>query len=210
MHRLFFTRIIKIRISFHAPKARAKFLAGPQGSGPAVFAVPGQELFNGISRKGFITGRRQKIDEEYMESGSFEVVGGTAAVTVLVCDDHSVVRSGVRTALSSNPSIKIVGEAQNCDETLALVESLKPKVVILDIKLPGRTGLEVLHTLKQKQSSVNVLIFTMFDDEATILKAFASGAHGFILKSAPAAELLKATETLAANAIYIPVAFAHL
>jgi DNA-binding NarL/FixJ family response regulator len=103
------------------------------------------------------------------------------AIRVLIVDDHPVVRRGIISLLSNHDDFEVVGEAATTASALQLIEQLKPDIVLLDIRLPGESGLDLLHHIKPFASKV--LILTSFDDEEHVLAALQGGAYGFILKS---------------------------
>ncbi|MFN8456299.1 MAG: response regulator transcription factor [Anaerolineae bacterium] len=104
-------------------------------------------------------------------------------IRILVVDDHQIVRQGIRSLLSNYPDFEIVGEAADGATALQLVEKLRPDVTLLDIRMPGESGLEVLRHIRQLQPEAKVLMLTSFDDEEYVLTALRDGAQGFVLKS---------------------------
>ncbi len=102
-------------------------------------------------------------------------------IRILIVDDHPVVRFGIKSLLSNHSDFEVVGEAISVKSALELIEQLHPDIVLLDIRLPGESGLDLLHQIQQ--FAVKVLILTSFDDEEHIRVALQGGAHGFILKS---------------------------
>ncbi len=111
---------------------------------------------------------------------------------VVIADDHGVVRQGIRGVLEDVEGLEVVGEAADGDEALAMVSDLAPDVVILDVNMPGKTGLEVTSHLREAAQGVRVLILSMHDDPEYVLQAVRSGADGYVLKDAPPAELREA------------------
>lgn len=110
-------------------------------------------------------------------------------VTILLADDHHVVRQGLRSLLESQPDFKVIGEASDGLETVQLVEKLKPQVVVLDLMMPGLNGLEVA---RQVQGNTHVVILSMHANEAYVLEALQNGAYGYVLKDSTAADLVQA------------------
>lgn len=115
---------------------------------------------------------------------------------VVIADDHSVVRQGIRGVLEAIEGLEVVGEAGDGDEALEMVAELKPDVVVLDVNMPGKTGLEVTTQLRQDGHSARVLILSMHDDPEYVLQAVRSGADGYVLKDAAPAELRDAVEAV--------------
>lgn len=104
-----------------------------------------------------------------------------SAIRILIVDDHPVVRRGIKSLLSNHADFDVVGEAGTASAALRLVEQLSPDIVLLDIRLPDESGLELLNQIRQFDTKV--LILTSFDDEEHVLTALKRGAHGFILKN---------------------------
>jgi DNA-binding NarL/FixJ family response regulator len=114
---------------------------------------------------------------------------------ILIVDDHEIVREGIRTLLGrSRSEWQICGEASNASEALAAVKTLEPDVVILDITMPGTSGLEVAKRIKNMQIRSRVLIFTMHESERLATEVRDAGAHGYVLKSQAARDLVSAIE----------------
>jgi DNA-binding NarL/FixJ family response regulator len=108
---------------------------------------------------------------------------------VIIADDHAVVRQGIRTVLEEVEGLQVVAEAGDGDEALALAEEHQPDVVVLDVTMPGKTGLEVARELRERGSGVAVLILSMHDEPEYVLEAVRSGADGYVLKDMAPAEL---------------------
>ncbi len=124
-------------------------------------------------------------------------------ITVALADDHLVVRQGLRLLLETDSTIQVVGEAANGEDALALVERLKPQVLILDLMMPPPDGLEVTRRLSAVESSTRVIILTMYGDTAFVLDAYKGGAAGFIVKESCGTELLQAVHDVAAGRRYL-------
>lgn len=104
-------------------------------------------------------------------------------IRILVVDDHPIVRQGIRSLLSNYSEFKIVGEADDGAAAIEHVRRLAPDITLLDIRLPGESGLEILKQIQQIQPKARVLMLTSFDDDEYVLEALRSGAQGFIMKS---------------------------
>lgn len=116
---------------------------------------------------------------------------------VLVVDDHEVVRLGLRLLLQNRPEFELVGEAETGAQAIALAERLRPDLVILDVRLPDRDGLEVCQEITQRFPDTRVLILTAYLNEEFIVRAIEAGASGYVLKRAGSRELIQALEALA-------------
>jgi DNA-binding NarL/FixJ family response regulator len=124
-------------------------------------------------------------------------------IRLVLADDHPLVREGLRALLESDPDFSVVGQADDGVEVPSLVEHLCPDVVVLDLMMPGRTGLEVTRELAQRREAPPVLILSMHDSEAYVFEALRSGAAGYVLKQAPAAELAVGIRAVAAGVRYL-------
>jgi DNA-binding NarL/FixJ family response regulator len=118
-------------------------------------------------------------------------------ITVLIVDDHEVVREGLRLSLSRAPQIRVVGEASDGASAVAMVERRRPNVVIMDVRMPGMDGLEATREITSKVPGTSVLIFTAYSERSLLGRGLESGAKGYILKEAPHNTLLRAIEKVA-------------
>ena len=119
---------------------------------------------------------------------------------ILIVDDHEIVREGIRTLIArSRLEWKICGEASNAVDALRAVQRLDPDVVILDVTMPGTSGLEVSQRIKNLGLRSRVLIFTVHDTERVATEARAAGAQGYVLKSQASRDLVTAVECLLAD-----------
>ncbi len=122
---------------------------------------------------------------------------------VLLVDDHDVVRDGVRKAFDDQPGSAVFGDAASAADAVRLVASQPWDIAILDLSLGGRNGLELLSELKEMRPDMPVLILTMHSEEQYARRAFKAGAAGYITKSSPRAEILKAIQKLVAGGRYV-------
>ncbi len=118
-------------------------------------------------------------------------------IRVLLADDHAVVRKGIRDFLAEDPDIQVTAEAASGDEAWALLARQAPDVAVLDIRMPGLSGIELTRRIKAQYPQVRVLILTAYDDEPYVLALLRAGADGYILKTADSAELIRAVKTVA-------------
>jgi len=129
----------------------------------------------------------------------------------LVADDHSVVRQGIRHVLEGAEEFTIVAEAENGNEVAELVAQSKPDVVVLDISMPGLSGIEVTAVLRKRFPKCRVLILSMYDNQEYVLEAVRSGAHGYLLKDTAADDLATAIRSIhSGEAFYSPPIAAKL
>ncbi len=112
-----------------------------------------------------------------------------ARITLLVVDDHSIVREGLCSILSAEPDFHIVGEAGNGEEALRLVKRLRPRVVLLDLNMPGAQGTEVCQSIAEAYPETAVIILTAFLDSDMIYRCIQAGAKGYVVKDIERADL---------------------
>ncbi len=127
----------------------------------------------------------------------------TGSVGVLVADDHSVVRTGLRQFLASTEDLRVCAEASTGDEVLEQVRQAGCDVVLLDISLPDLNGLEVLKRIKRERPDLPVLIFSMFAEDEFALPALKAGASGYLSKDSPPAQILAALRTVVGGTRYV-------
>ncbi|HEY0417395.1 MAG TPA: response regulator transcription factor [Gaiellaceae bacterium] len=127
----------------------------------------------------------------------------TTRTRVLVVDDHAVVRSGIRSLLAAEDDFEVVGEAANAREAIFEARALQPDVILLDVVMPGESGIEVLPKLKKEAPDAKVLLLSMQDDPRYVREAFAHGANGYVLKEAADAEVVGAVREIAAGGDYV-------
>jgi DNA-binding NarL/FixJ family response regulator len=120
----------------------------------------------------------------------------SAPITVLLADDHAVVRSGIRGFLEQDPRLCIVAEVGNGDLALALAQQYHPDVLVRDIQMPGKNGIEVARVVRAGGSNAGILILTAYDDEPYLLGALQAGANGYVLKTAGPDELVEAVHAV--------------
>lgn len=118
-------------------------------------------------------------------------------IRLLVVDDHEVVRAGLRTLLGDEGDIQVVGEAATAAETLRAVETQKPDVVLLDVRLPDGSGVEVCREIRARWSAVQVLMLTSYPDQDAVLGCIMAGAAGYLLKGVRSSALVEAIQTVA-------------
>ncbi len=125
------------------------------------------------------------------------------AVRVLVVDDHGLLRRGLRQLLDREQGIATVGEAASAEEAIAEAHRLRPDVVVLDVLMPGRSGIEALPALLEVAPEARVLMLSVYDDSDYVREAFAAGAQGYVLKEAADLELIAAVREVAEGGCYL-------
>ena len=125
------------------------------------------------------------------------------SITVLLVDDHEVVRQGLRALLENESDIELIGEVSTGEEALTSAKTLKPDVMIVDLALPGISGFEVARQISSGGSETKVLVLSMHADDAYVLEALRSGASGYVLKESPAAELVDGIRAAAEGQHYL-------
>jgi len=124
-------------------------------------------------------------------------------IKVVLVDDHAVVRSGLRLLLDKQEDIEVVGEASSAKDAIFRARALKPHVILLDVVMPGESGIDVLPKLLKESPDTRVLVLSMQDDPSYVREAFAAGASGYVLKEAADEEVVSAVRDIAAGGSYV-------
>ncbi len=124
-------------------------------------------------------------------------------IRAVVVDDHAVVRTGIKLLLEREDDIEIVGEAGNARDAVFRARALKPDVILLDVVMPGTSGIEVLPQLLEESPETKVLVLSMQDDPSYVREAFAAGAAGYVLKEAADEEVVAAVREIAGGGSYV-------
>jgi DNA-binding NarL/FixJ family response regulator len=132
-----------------------------------------------------------------------------ARVTVLLVDDHAVVREGYRRLLERDGDILVIGEAADAAEAYSLFRQFAPQIVVMDITLPGVSGIEVMRRMLEHEPAARVLIFSMHDDVIFAKRALQAGAYGYVTKSSAPNVLVAAVHTVASGKKYLSPAVAQ-
>lgn len=125
------------------------------------------------------------------------------ALRIYISDDHPLVRSGLRALIETNPEMSVVGEAADGAATVTAVESLRPDVLVLDMRMPELSGSEVVQRIRASCPDVRVLVLTAHDDAIDAQRLLASGASGFVLKRSANDELVRAIQTISEGKTYV-------
>ena len=125
------------------------------------------------------------------------------SIRILLTEDHSLVRAGIRALMEAQPDMEVVGEASNGEEAMEKARELRPDVVVMDLVMPGIGGMAATRRMKEEFPEVQILILTMLEDDRYFFEAIRSGASGFILKGVLPADFLSAVRTVAVGQVYL-------
>lgn len=131
-------------------------------------------------------------------------------MNVIIVDDHELVREGLKKVLAREQDIKLVGEAGNSEELFTLLERTDVDLVVLDISMPGRSGLDIIGDLKTRYSNIRLLILSMHPEERFALRALKAGASGYVSKKSAAKELAVAIRKVMSGSSYVSPEFAEI
>jgi two-component system, NarL family, response regulator DegU len=131
------------------------------------------------------------------------VEGRGVSIRVLIADDHSLVRQGLRRYLDMAEDIDVVGEASNGEEAIAMVEKEQPDIVLLDIRMPGVDGLEAARMIRERYPNVGAIMLTAYDDRQFVVEAVRAGARGYVLKARDAEHLIQTVRLVAGGNMVI-------
>lgn len=125
------------------------------------------------------------------------------SIRVLLADDHALVRAGIRALAEKIERVEVIGEAGDGQQALELIENLKPDVVLIDLRMPGLSGFEVLKAISEKFPEIHMIVLTVHDEEEYAFEALRSGAAGYLPKSAASSELKLAIEHVMGGKKYV-------
>ena len=131
-------------------------------------------------------------------------------IRVILCDDHAFVRRGIRDTLSEAVDIQVVADAASYSEVREALRSFPCEVLVLDLNLPGRGGLEVLASLRESGSPIKVLVVSMFPEDQYAIRCLRAGAQGYLNKAGEPAELIEAVRTIAQGRKYVTAAVSQM
>ncbi|HEV2235112.1 MAG TPA: response regulator transcription factor, partial [Ktedonobacterales bacterium] len=124
---------------------------------------------------------------------------------VLIADDHPLFRNGMRALLAADPETEVAGEATTGDEAITLAATLQPDVILMDIRMPGVSGIEATRQILHTSPHIRILVVTMFEDDHSVFTAMRAGARGYVLKGARPEEMLRAIQAVGSGeAIFSP------
>lgn len=124
-------------------------------------------------------------------------------ITILLVEDHTIVREGLRALLSLDPHVEVVGETDNGRDAIHLAGSCKPALILMDLSMPGMNGMEAIREIKQRRSEVRIIVMTVHKTEEYIRVSLQAGASGYVLKDATHAELMTAIRSVMDGKTYI-------
>ena len=130
-------------------------------------------------------------------------------ISIVIADDHGIVREGLRALIASSPEMEVVAEAEDGDQALAQTLAYKPTVLLTDMSMQGCSGLQLIEVVRRRVPKTGVLVLTMHKEEQYAIRSIQAGAHGFITKTSPPAELLEAIHQVARGQLYITTELAH-
>lgn len=116
---------------------------------------------------------------------------------IIIVDDHEVVRLGLRSLLDQYPQYEVVAEASNAKESISMVDAFEPDIVLMDIRLPGRSGIEACEEIKEKHPEVRVIMLTSYAEDEMLFSAIKAGASGYVLKQIDSEGLVKSLDAVA-------------
>ena len=133
------------------------------------------------------------------------------AIRTLLTDDHTLFRQGMKTLLSAEPTLEVVGEASNAADAVAQAAELRPDVVLMDVSMPGLSSFEATRQIRKQRPETKVLFLTMYDDDDYLAESVDAGASGYLLKDSPADQLVSAIGEVHRGGSYLsPRMLAHL
>lgn len=127
----------------------------------------------------------------------------SAKSTILIAEDHALLRAGMRALLSTEPDIEVIGEVDNGKEAVRLACSLSPTLILMDLNMPGSNGLEAIAEIKKRAPEIRILVITMHKTDEYIQEALRTGASGYILKESGHDELRTAIRTVLSGKVYL-------
>ncbi len=129
--------------------------------------------------------------------------------TIILADDHQILRQGLRKLLEEEPGFHIIGETGDGIEATQLVERLKPDILVVDMIMPGLNGLDVIRSVRQRSEYTRIIVLSMHANEAYVVEALRQGASGYLLKESSSTELIRAVREVVAGRRYLTAALAE-
>jgi DNA-binding NarL/FixJ family response regulator len=122
-----------------------------------------------------------------------------STIRIIIADDHTLLRDGLRALFASVPDIEVIGEAESGADAISKAEQLQPDVILMDIQMPGINGIQATRQIVSKQPEIGVIVVTMYKDDDSVFAAMRAGARGYILKGADQDEMLRAIRAVASG-----------
>src|SRR5256885_8506537 len=126
-----------------------------------------------------------------------------AKIRIMLADDHTLFRQGIRTLISAEPDMEVIGEASNGGDAVDKANEVRPDVVLMDIGMPGLSSFESTRQIKKNRPETKVLFLTMYDDEDYLVEGMEVGASGYVLKDSPSAQLVAAVRDICRGGSYL-------
>lgn len=145
-----------------------------------------------------------------IQSGFNTMENVSEVIKIVIADDHAIFRAGIIKVLNLDSQFEIIGEATNGLDAISLINNLSPDVAVLDIKMPGKTGIEIVRELNEISSPTKCLVLTNYDDPEYILDAIGEGANGYVLKTIEPSNLIDSVKGVAEGEIVLDPAIATL
>lgn len=133
----------------------------------------------------------------------FQITMNTDKKTIVIAEDHNILRAGLKALLTSNPQFDVVGEADNGRDAIRRVIELKPDLVIMDLNMPGLNGMDAIREIKERMPDIKTLVLTVHNEEEYVLASLKAGANGYVLKDATQNELMTAAERVLNGKTYL-------
>jgi DNA-binding NarL/FixJ family response regulator len=130
--------------------------------------------------------------------------------TIVLADDHRVVIEGIKSALREIPEFEIIGEATDGQEALKIAEALRPDIMVLDISMPGLSGIEVVKRIKQTAPAIKIVIYTMHSSKEFVIDLFRTGISGYVLKEDPVSDLILSLKAVTTGETYVSTMVSNL
>lgn len=130
--------------------------------------------------------------------------------SIIIADDHTLVRHDIKTILDESDRYEVIGETEDANATTQLVETLRPDILLLDIELPAKTGIEVIYELKERGVPLTIVVLTTHEDELMVKQALAAGAMGYVLKDFTPEELIATLDRVMDGEKVVPPQFQHI
>lgn len=138
-----------------------------------------------------------------MSEDRFQSTMNTDKKTIIIAEDHNILRAGLKALLTSNPQFDVVGEADNGRDAIRRVIDLKPDLVIMDLNMPGLNGMDAIREIKERMPEIKTLVLTVHNEEEYVLASLKAGANGYVLKDATQNELMTAAERVLSGKTYL-------